>query len=535
MAPRNLRPCLLVAALACACASAATACFVSIDESLLDTPPAPLPTGSQDSSADAPDADALAEALDAKPDADTSVDGPKPEADAPPPDALSEDAPSDAAHEDAAKEAAEAGDAPDGADAQETADATDADAGADADAHPADADAGPTDAPLVECADDAWCPPIGCSLRKCTAGKCVSAGTMKEDVATFALPAALACNASASRSCVVAIRSYLVALTSQGWVVFNARNPLSVRQEALPGSPSTGHGYLVRSGLRAWSAAPNSGSSVALAWLDLPLDSVGPLTPLSTATVVVASPSTRLAAPNDALYLFSSTGTPPGFARYAPGLPTMLDVYPATGAVEPNAVAVSTNRALMQERVTFQAGPPAQYHHHFSLQSDVTSSQSANGGTLDVSSLTTTSTAAGYYASSRSGAIAWVIGVQVPQGPQLVWSEVRAFWLVANGSSPVKTADVTVETYGTSPSTQPDGPVAFIDDSTIATAVISAGSGSQPTLDVVRRTGSNPPSLIKRIPLSTMTPGGMSVAGDDGYAYVVKDTTVRMFAPTCNP
>ena len=507
---RNRRTTLGIMAVLGGLTLSASACLISIDEGLIDK-------GKGGAAGDAGtdgDASVTPEGGDAKPEADVLVTETGPDADPDVNDA-SEELEADI---DAEPDADDAADAPDADDAADAGDA---------------AEGGSLfDGPLAQCYDDTWCPPVGCSLRRCEQGTCVAAGTMKEDVTKFDLPTTLACNHGTNRTCVVAVRNYVVALTDAGLVVFNTRNPLSVRQETIPNNIGANYRYLVRSGERVWAVKESVGDSSALAWLEVPLDGVGLFSPPSTTTVYVSALSARHAAPNDAILLYHRDSTPEGYvSSYKPGLPTTLASFLAQDAVEPTAMASSGSRLLLQERVEHTASPTT-YRHHFSLQSDVLSSQSTNSGTYEETTLTNTHNTSGYFASSRTGAIAWVIG-RYDSTPE--WRDVRAYWLVANDTAPIDSVNVVIETYITAPPSTPEGPLAFINDDTIATAVISGGASPSPTLDIVRRAGGAPPSLVKRISTSPLAPGALNVAGDAGFAYVVTGTTVRMFAPSCQP
>ncbi len=512
---RSNRPSLALALLAGAALLAGSSCLVSLDESLIQE--GPVSDAGSDADANVSETgdaknDADADKPDADEDADASVE---PDADAEPDSAEDVEQP-DA---DAAIEA----DAP--IDVQEAGDVVEPDGDA--------SDGGdPLDGPLLECYDDAWCPPVGCSMRKCTQGVCTSAGTMKQDVTTFNLPDALQCNQQANRACAVAVRNYLAVLTAEGFTVFNTRNPQSVTQEFVPNNVGGGYSYLVRSGERLWAAKTSSGDSTELAWLDLPLDGTSPISPPSKATVYVPYLSARHAAPNDAIYLYHTDGLPMGYvARYVPGLPTTLSSFATNDALETTAMAVSGSRLLLHRLVTF-TDTPVTYRHHFSLQSDVLSAQSANSGSYQEESLTNTSASSGFFATSRTGAVAWVIARR-DSTPE--WKDVRAYWMVADATSPIAAASVQLETYTTQPPTTPEGPVAFINNDTVATAVYSGTSSPSPMLDIVRRQSGTPPQLATRIPLSPLAAGALNVAGDAGYAYVITGTTVRMFAPSCNP
>ncbi len=510
----NRSPSLALALLTGAFVLAGSSCLVSLDESLIQE--GPVSDAGSDADANVSETgDAKDEADADKPDADKDADATvDPDADAAP------DSPEDVEPDaDAAVEA----DAP--IDVQEAGDVVEPDGDA--------SDGGdPFDGALVECYDDAWCPPIGCAMRKCTQGVCASAGTMKEDVTTFELPAALQCNQQANRACAVAVRNYLTVLTADGFAVFNTRNPQNVRQELVPNNVGPGYSYLVRSGERLWAAKNSSGDTTELAWLDIPLDGTSPIPPPSKTTVYVPNLSARHAAPNDAIYLYHTDFQPVGYvARFVPGLPTTLSSFATNDALETTAMAVSGSRLLLHRLVTF-TDTPVTYRHHFSLQSDVLSAQSSNSGSYQEESLTNTSASSGFYATSRTGAVAWVIARR-DSTPE--WKDVRAYWLVADGSSPITSASVVLESYGTQPPTTPEGPVAFINNDTVATAVYSGTSSPSPMLDIARRQSGTPPQLTKRIPLSPLAPGALNVAGDAGYAYVITGTTVRMFAPSCNP
>jgi len=477
----------------------AASCFVSIDESkIVDDQPPTQDAAAQDADASmGPDADAAVDhAVDAGPEADSTVDGPADGADA-----------TEASWPDVATEGG------------------DLDA---SDAEPDDADW--VDAPLVECHTDFDCPPVGCTARTCDNNVCKSAGLIHEDVATFELPAPLACSQGYNRGCVVAARNYLVALTASGFVAFNILNPLAVRQESIPDIGLSAYSYLVRSGERVWAVQP-SGNTTPVAWLDIPLDGVSPFSAPAEADLLINGISARFAAPNDALLLYLVDSVPTGFfARYIPGSPTTLATFPANGAGEHDVVGTSGTRALLHARIEI-AGSPSTYQHRFSLQTDITSSSSANSGPYDETTLNNFSPTYGFFNQSRKGAIAWIIARHDGNG----WSEVRAYWLLTDTSQQIASSYYTIETFTTQPPSTPEGPLAFINDNTIAAAVISGGASPSPSLDVVQKAGSDAPKLLKRIPISALSPGALSVAGDNGYAYVVTGTTVRIFAPACTP
>ncbi|MCU0691625.1 MAG: hypothetical protein MUF54_09510 [Polyangiaceae bacterium] len=420
-------------------------------------------------------------------------------------------------------------------DAKQQADAlVDADADtSEADATEPDSEAAdPFDGPLADCYDDSWCPPTGCTLRRCDQGTCVTAGTLKEDAATFDLPSQLACSHRHDQSCFVAARNYLVALTLKGLVVFNTRNPYAIKQEPIPSNIGEGYAYLVRSGERIWAIRNSSADRTDVAWLEPPLDNRSPLPPPTTASLWMSPVQACFAATNDALllYRYDAHGPAAYVARYVPGLLTTLPQYVANGAVESDAVASSGGRILLHQRV--EQTPDPTYRHHFSLQTNVVSELSSNSGSYEEATLTNNSNTYGYFASSRAGAVAWVIAISKNTGS---WSNVRASWLVADADAPIEPASVMLETFTTQPATAPQGPVAFIDNETIGTAVIQGGDSPTPRLDIVRRQGANPPQLVKRIPTPPLDPGALSVAGDGGYAYLAAGTTVRMFAPSCAP
>jgi hypothetical protein len=507
-------PSLALALLTGAFVLAGSSCLVSLDESLIQEGPSDAGSDADASVSEAGDAkdEPDADKPDTNNDADATVE---PDADAAP------DSPEDVEQPDA--DAAVEADAP--IDVQEAGDVVEPDGDA--------SDGGdPFDGALVECYDDAWCPPVGCAMRKCTLGVCTSAGPMKRDVTTFELPAALQCNQQANRACAVAVRNYLVALTADGFAVFNTRNPQNVRQEYVPNNVGAGYSYLIRSGERLWAVKNSSGDTTELAWLDVPLDGTSPVPPPSRATVHVPYLAARHAAPNDAIYLYHTDGLPMGYvARYVPGLPTTLSSFATNDALETTAMAVSGSRLLLHRLVTF-TDIPVTYRHHFSLQSDVLSAQSSNSGSYQEESLTNTSASSGFFATSRTGAVAWVVALR-DSTPE--WKHVRAYWLVADGSSSIASAYYQLESYTTQPPATPEGPVAFINNDTIVTAVYSGTASPSPMLDVVRRQSGTAPGLEDRIPLSPLAPGALNVAGDAGYAYVITGTTVRMFAPTCAP
>jgi hypothetical protein len=497
---------LALAALVGGVTLASSACLVSLDESLIQEDAGVTDAGT--------DADvSVEEAGDAKEEAEAQAET-----------GVDAEAGTDASDADAAE--------PDG-DATVEPDAPD-DVQQDGDVTQPDADAGeggdPYDGPLVECYDDTWCPPVGCTLRRCNQGSCVTASTMKEDAVTFELPAAMQCNHTTNRTCAVAVRNYLVALTANGFTVFNTRNPRQVREEEVPNNIGPGYASLVRSGERLWAVKNSGATTTELAWLDVPLDGVSPVPPPSRATVYVPPVSARHAAPNDAIYLFHLDGLG-NVARYAPGMPTTLLSYATNDAVERTSMAVSGSRMLLHERIVY-TDSPLTYRHNFSLQSDLTSPQSINSGTYQEASLTNTSSNNGFFASSRSGAIAWVVARQ-DSTPE--WRDVRAYWVVADATSPIASSSVNLETYNTQPAAIPAGPVAFINNDTIATAVYSGTASPSTMLDIARRQSGMPPTLVKRIPLSPLAPGAWNVAGDAGYGYVITGTTARMFAPSCNP
>jgi len=477
----------------------AASCFVSIDESKIVEGQLPtVDAAAQDADgATGPDADAsVDQAVDANPEADAPVDGFADRTDAL--EASWPDAPTEGGDLDAS------------------------------DAEPSDADW--VDAPLVECHTDFDCLPVGCTARTCDNKVCKTAGPIHEDVATFELPAPLACSQGYNRGCVVAARNYLIALTASGVVAFNTRNPLAVRQESIPDIGVSGYSHLVRSGERVW-AVKDSDSSTPVAWLDIPLDGVSPFAAPAKADLLIQSISGRFAAPNDALLLYLVDSVPNGFfARYVPGSPTILTTFPANGAGEHEVVGTSGTRALLHARIEI-SGSPSTFQHRFSLQTDITSSSSANSGPYDETTLNNFHPTYGFFNQSRKGSIAWIIARHDGSG----WSEVRAYWLLTSTSQQIESSYYTIETFTTQPSSKPEGPLAFINDDTIAAAVISGGASPSRSLDVVQKVGADQPKLLKRIPISATSPSTLSVAGDNGYAYVVTGTTVRIFAPACAP
>jgi len=506
----NLPAIVGLAALVGGLSLAGSACFVSLDDSLIEDG-----TGSSDGGTDA-DATVSPEGGDAKPDVDAARPEAGTDADAGP------DADEDAG-EDAGEDAdADTPDAPD--------DAADGDAMMNADADDGGEGGDPFDGPLVECYDETWCPPVDCTLRTCDQGSCVDTGVMGEDVTTFMLPSPLRCNQGARRKCAVAVRNYLVALTSDGFVVFNTRNPNDVRQETVPDNIGNGYNYLVRSGERVWAVKSSGGSSTRIAWLDVPLDGVSPLSPPSTTTVYVPALSSRLAAPNDAIFLYHTDSMPAGYvARYRPGLPTTLQSFATNGAVELEAMASTGSRLLMFELSQFTSNPTT-YRYHFSLQSDILSMSSTNDGTFDALALVNTIATKGFFAVSRTGAVAWLVG-RYDSTP--AWRDLRVYWLVEDKNAPLDPASVKFEEYDTPPPGTPQGPIAFINDDTIAGAIITGGTAPTSQLAIVRRQPGTPPELVGRIPTSPLAPGEPNVAGDADYAYLITGQTVRMFAPEC--
>ncbi|PIE06012.1 MAG: hypothetical protein CSA75_01750 [Sorangium cellulosum] len=366
-------------------------------------------------------------------------------------------------------------------------------------------------------------------MRTCEQGVCVDHGEMHEFVETFELPAALQCSHTASRKCAVAVRNYLVATTQAGFAVFNTRNPSDIRQETVPNNIGVGYSYLVRSGERVWATTSPSGTT-KVAWLDLPLDGVSPLSAPSKANLVIPPPSVRLAAPNDTIYLFHVDNSDRKFvAQYAPGLPVLLTSHELLGANEDTAVASTGSRLLLYKQVLHAANPNT-YRHHFSLQSELLSDSSTNHRTYEEANSTTSYLTPGFFASSRLGAVAWVT---VTRNTSLQWEDVRAFWLVADDTAPIQSDWLPIAEYTTSPNGTPHGPVAFFNNDTIATTILSGGTSSTPTLVIVNRQENL--NIVKRIPISPLTHGSLTVAGDAGYTYVIKDRTVRMFAPLCSP
>ena len=546
---------------------AASACFVSIDESKIqEGTPQPAADASDETDAleqpdvrdasreaDAPDAHEAdapdaheADAPDAKDAADETVaDDATDDADAGDEPDVDNDVDTDADEADAADEpeadepdAAEEpeADEPDAADepeAEEPDAADEADASDDvSETGDADASVQPDAPPLVECRDDSDCPPVNCASRTCLAGACVADGVVRQDVGSFDLPAPLACSQTYNASCIAASRGYLVALTDQGLVVFNTRNPKHIKQETVPDAAIVGYNRLVRSGDRIWAAQSSSNVSTPITWLDLPFDGVSPVPMPKTTTLFVAPSSALFAAPNDALFLYGTDPQPSGyFARFTPGFPTSIDSFPTTGATEFETVATSIDRAVLHAREDLPSDPPT-YQHRFSVQTSITSPQSANGGAVLEPTIVNLSPSYGYFAASRNGSVAWLIA----RGDGTTWNNVLAFWLVTGASGALVPSSSSIEDYTIQPSGIPEGPIAFINDTTIAAAVISGGSSPTPSLTIVSRTDpTKVPKREKRIPTSPLAPGPLSVTGDSGFAYVVSGTKVRMFVPACNP
>ncbi|MBI5531110.1 MAG: hypothetical protein HY898_00240 [Deltaproteobacteria bacterium] len=516
-------------ALAVGAALCAAGCFVTIDESLLDQPPAPTEDAQSEAAVegggDATDAD-----TGAKPDGDAGVPEVKTDGDAQP-DVVSEDGKTDTGDAPLDTKDGEAstvdGDA--GGDENDDGSAVDAEAGGDADAATEAATDAPVDGPktdsgLVVCSTDADCPPVACKWRKCTAGQCVDKGPLSESVGFFDLPAGetLICNQAYNRSCVVAVGSYVVALTQGGMRVFNTRNPMVVTQETVAAAVPAGSNYLVRSGQRVWTAA-SSGPNVTLSWIDLPLDGTSPVPPMHQTNVYLGGPLTAAyGSPNDTIFLQTPQTGFPAFARFGPGLPTYLDVFVASGTAELTSVASSADRILLHA-----VSPSSPYQHSFSLQANAASSLSSNSGTVDISSFSSSDPTRGYFASNRKGSAAWLIG----SFDGASWKDVRALWLAETGAATVTPVELAIETFSAQQLTSPIGPVSFIDENTIAGAVVSAALQTV-ALDIVGRTG---PKVAKRIAMATLPFNNLTVAGDNGYAYVVRDTSVHIFAPSCNP
>jgi hypothetical protein len=352
----------------------------------------------------------------------------------------------------------------------------------------------------------------------------VDQAAFTESVGSFELIAGtvLSCAQTFNRSCVVAVGSYVVALTVDGLQVFNARNPTSVKQEPVTAVVPPGTQYLVRSGQRVYAAASN-GALATVSWLDLPLDGTSPLPALQQTNVYLGGALTAAyPSPNDTLFLQTPQNSLPGFARFGPGLPTYLDVFAANGTAELASVASAGSRVVLHS--TSAAKP---YLHSFSLQSNAASSLSSNTGTVDITSLSSSDSTPGFFASSRKGSVAWLNG----SFDGATWSDIRAFWLVEPSTPVVTPVEASVETFTAQQLSSPIGPLAFIDETTIAAVVISAVVQT-PALDIVTRSG---PKVTKRIPMPTVLLAGTSVAGDNGYAYVVRNSTVQIFAPACGP
>jgi len=534
-----------------AAAVTAAGCFVSIDESLLDKEQ-PTEDASSDVTIDAPDAspDSDAGLPDVKPDSDGSVADVLPDGDAGKDvvtgDADGGDAKPDAdaaqpeASDDVLVEAADDGEVEASDDAEvEASDDAEVEASDDAavdapddvtvDA-PADGPA-PWDGGLVVCADDSWCQPAGCGWRKCVNGACVDQGNMKEVTNSFDLPVGtnITCGHSYNRSCVAAVGPYLTLLTDAGPLVYNVRNPMSVRQETLPSPPAPNSMFLVRSGQRLWTVSTDTGNAnvVALSWIDLPADGISAMPSFHVVKAYLGGPLNGMyAGPNDTVFLQTTSGSLPAFARFGPGLPTYLEPFPATGTSETTSAASSVHRILFH---AVTGSSP--YQHHFSLQNNAATSASSNSGTVDISTLSTYSSSRGFFASSRKGAVAWIIGTN----DSTAWKDVRAMWLADANTATVQPSEFTIESFANVQSTNPVGPLAFIDETTVATTVIAGGSSLAPSLDIVKRTGNLAPQLVKRIAMPGSDLSGISVAGDNGYAYVVRDGKVQIYAPTCQP
>jgi len=538
-----------------AAALGAAGCFVSIDESLMDQQQQPTDDAATDVTTEmsaeggdaAPDvsppdandsaSDVVSEALpdapveaseggdahlDSSPDADAAVDVVTEASNDALPEA-SDDADVDAS-DDAEVEASD--------DAEvEASDDADIDVSTDA---PDDVTTDGPPAPdggLVVCSDDSWCEPVGCTWRKCVNGTCVDQGTVTEVTHSFDLPlgTVLACPHQYNRSCVAAVGPYLTLLSDAGLLVYNVRNPLSVRQETLPSNVAPGSKFVVRSGQRLWSVSTDTGnpSTVALSWIDLPADGVSPMPAFHVVTAFLGGALTGMyAGPNDTVYLQTTVGGKPAFARFGPGLPTYLEAFAATGADEPTSVASSLHRVMFQG---ISSNVP--HLHAFSLQNNAATSASSNSGTVDITALPTSSTSRGFFASSRKGSVAWLIGTYDGSA----WKDVHAFWLADSTTSKVQPSSFAIESFAVGITGSPLGPLAFIDETTVAAAVIAGGSSLAPSLDIVRRTGAQAPELVKRIAMPGTDLAGISVAADNGYAYVVRDGKVQIYAPSCKP
>lgn len=564
------------------------ACFVSLDEALIDQAQQQTET---DASTDATEADAKEEAATDKDAAhhdtgtdaglDAHDDASDAEQDADEPDVLDTDAADDGATEDSgepdaetdapedaldARDEAEAGE-PDVIDIDVQADVTDdvdtdaedpeagdpdaddpdaddpdaddpdaeapdgdvPDAAFDAPDDVVDADIG--DVPLLECYDDTWCAPVGCMLRTCDQGRCVNAGPMRELAGTFVLPEAPSCVQSVAETCVVAQRNYLVALTESGFTVVNFRNPAAPRLEMVPNNIGPDWGHLVRSGSRVFAFAHDG----RVAWLDLPLDGVSPLTAPRTQSLSMPVVDGALPIATDSVLLYTSNPRFE-FGRWTPGQLPLIATYPATDAVETMPVATSGSRVLLYDTVQFSTTPTVTWRHHFSLQTNVTSSTSANGGTTELATFTNGSGTQGFFAQSRTGAVAWIVARFDETNSQ--WKETWAFWILTGQNAPldfVNEKSLQLENYQASPPTaSPQGPVAFIDADTIASVIMQGITPPAPGLTIARQVGDATPQRVKRIPVPDLPLLGTSIAGDNGFAYTVHLTDARMFAHSCS-
>jgi hypothetical protein len=519
-------------------------CFVSIDESLLNEQ-----QPGEDAAVDVP-----VVLPDAAEGGETSLPDAAPDTDAAVPDVVSPDAAdADAAPLDAPAEADAPQEAsPDATDAPEVLDAAEDQDEAEASTEDADEDASDAeddvveagdepgldapedvtpdvqkpDAGLVVCSNDSDCAPVACKWRKCVAGQCIDQGPLGETVGFFNLTGGEqpVCSHQYDSSCIVAVGSYVVALTANGLQVFNVNNPMSITQQPVQTSAVAGATMMARSGQRVWTAADAGNGIVTISWLDLPSSGTSPVPPLHQSNVYLGTaPSKLFPYPNDTLLVHAPAGSYPGFARFGPGLPTWLDLFPATDSAEPTPVAASASRVLMHG--VSGSGP---FQHSFSLQTNAAYASSSNTGATDILSLSSATPSSGFFATSRKGAVAWLIG----SNDGTSWNDVRAFWLADPALPTVSAAnEYLVENFTAQQVSPPVGPAAFIDETTVAAAVVSAFTQTI-ALDIISRTEAK---VTKRIPMPSLPLSGLSVAGDKGYAFVSRDNEVHVFAPACNP
>ena len=381
----------------------------------------------------------------------------------------------------------------------------------------------PWDGGLVVCADDSWCQPVGCGWRKCVSGACVDQGNMKEVTNSFDLPAGtnLICGHPV-QTAPASLRSVRTSPCSPtpAFSSTTSATRCPVRQENLSSGPAANSMYLVRSGQRLWTVSTGHGQRQRRgAQLDRPPrrrhqpDAFVPRgerrISAGRSTACTQGRTIRCSCRPPAAICLRSRGS-------APASPTYLEAFPSTGTSETESVASfrAPHPVPRRQRRGSLSAPPS------ASRTTASTSASSNSGTVDITTLSTHSSSRGFFASSRKGAVA------------LDHRHQRRHILegrCARCGSPMPTRQrysPPSSPSNRSPNVQATTPIGPPGLHRLrvpsATTVIAGGSSLAPSLDIVKRTGNLAPQLVKRIAMSGSDLTGVSVAGDNGYAYVVR-------------